>query len=156
MNKLVIHTDGGARGNPGPAAIGVVVADETGKVVHAISEVIGKCTNNFAEYMAVVEALKWVKNNLTMKPALPAGRQFNNETIIHFFLDSALVVHQLNGLFKVKEAHLREFIVKIRILEQEIGYPILYALIPREKNQDADRLVNKALDQESQIIDVKT
>lgn len=139
MQKYFIHTDGGARGNPGEGAVGAVIKTEKGQMVLEISQRIGKTTNNIAEYTAVVAALEWFRDNATMT-------QFNNETIFQFFLDSKLVVNQLNGLYKVKENHLRELIFKVRVLEQEIGGKIYYSLIPREKNWEADRLVNKAFD----------
>ena len=139
MKKLIIFTDGGARGNPGPAAVGVMIKTETGQIVGTISRTLGETTNNVAEYQGVVAALEWLRNNETMK-------QFNDETMYQFFLDSKLVVNQLNGLYKVKENHLRELLFKVRQLEQEVGGNIYYNLIPREKNWEADRLVNEALD----------
>lgn len=139
MNKLFVFTDGGARGNPGPAAIGVIIKSEKGEILKKISRKIGKATNNVAEYMAVIAALEWLRNNSTMK-------QFNNETMIYFHLDSKLVVNQLNGFFKVKNGDLRNLLLKTRLLEQEVGGQILYTFITREKNKEADILVNKALD----------
>ena len=135
--KLIIHTDGGARGNPGPAAIGVVAKDEYGKKLFELSQVIGETTNNVAEYTAVVEALKTIKHNPT---------RFKNSLEVQFFLDSTLVVHQLNGLFKVKDARLRELLSMVRILEQETGGNVRYSVVPREYNRRADFLVNRALD----------
>ena len=134
--KLIIHTDGGARGNPGPAAIGVVVEGEASKIIAQFGKYIGEATNNVAEYVAVIEALTWLKNN----------PDHSDKQRIYFYLDSTLVVNQLNGLFKVKDAHLRELLSHVRILEQEIGNTIYYAHIPREQNVHADSLVNKALD----------
>jgi ribonuclease HI len=134
MNQMIIHTDGGARGNPGPAAIGVVIKAEDNTLIHTISRRIGQTTNNIAEYSAVVAALEWIKG--CMLPVVSCN----------FFLDSTLVVNQLNGLFKVKDGHLRELVLKVRILEQEIGLPIYYTYVPREKNKEADVEVNKALD----------
>src|SRR3989344_3558887 len=99
--KRIVHTDGGARGNPGPAAIGVVI-EEGNKTLAAFGKTIGEATNNIAEYTAVIEALMW----LTQHPA----------DYIQFFLDSTLVVNQLNGLFKVKEPHLRELLLQVRTL----------------------------------------
>lgn len=131
--KLFINTDGGARGNPGPAAIGVVVKNEQGEVLGKISQKIGHQTNNFAEYTAVIAALKWLQEKKY------AGR-------IRFFLDSTLVVNQLNGLFKVKENTLRMLVFKVRELEAAVGGNVSYAYIPREKNDEADLLVNEALD----------
>lgn len=138
MQNIRIHTDGGARGNPGPAAIGVMIKSETGEVLGEISRKIEETTNNVAEYSAVVAALEWVKSNLTIQ-------QCNNVTI-KFFLDSTLVVNQLNGLFKVKDSNLRMLLLKVRQLEQEVGGVISYTYVPREKNYEADMLVNQALD----------
>jgi ribonuclease HI len=158
--KLIVHTDGGARGNPGPAAIGVVIENETSdkrqgtgstKEIAAFGKRIGETTNNVAEYTAVIEALLWLKNNPTrlQTPERSDGGQvteYSNKQIIEFYLDSTLVVNQLNGLFKVKDAHLRELLSTIRILEQEVGAAVHYAHVPREQNVRADILVNKALD----------
>lgn len=138
MIKYFIHTDGGARGNPGPGAVGAVIKTENGQLLFEISRKIGKTTNNIAEYTAVVATLEWLRDNQE-----GGNRQ---EAIVQFYLDSKLVVNQLNGLYKVKENHLRELILKVRGLEQEVGGRIYYSLIPREKNFEADRLVNKALD----------
>ena len=139
MKRLIIHTDGGARGNPGQGAIGVVIKDETGSLLCEISRRIGATTNNISEYSAVVASLEWIKKNRFI-------RQLSNQLVIQFFLDSTLVVNQLNGLFKVKDAILRTYLLRVRTLEQEIGGQISYTYIPREKNSHADFLVNKALD----------
>jgi len=145
--NLVIHTDGGARGNPGPAAIGVVIqnADASKKnSEHTIAEFgkrIGETTNNVAEYTAVIEALMYLTNSPRQK-GTPAGK-----LVIHFFLDSTLVVNQLNGLFRVKEPHLRELLIRVRMLEGEVGGVITYEAVPREKNTRADYFVNCALDE---------
>ncbi len=138
MSKLFIYTDGGARGNPGRAAIGVVVRNEKQELLAEIFRRIGQATNNVAEYQAVIAALEWLKEYLAIE-------QSSNRAI-EFFLDSALVVNQLNGLFKVKNGELRNLLVSVRQLEQELGGNISYSLIPREKNWQADALVNKALD----------
>lgn len=133
---LLIFTDGGARGNPGPAAIGFIVKDDKGKVLKKEGKCIGKATNNIAEYQAVIEALKWIKDQLTIK---------RQPSAINFFLDSRLIVSQLNGLFKIKNHGLRQLIVEVRRLEQAVGGNVAYHFIPREKNRDADALVNQAL-----------
>lgn len=135
--RLIIFTDGGARGNPGPAAVGVVIKSEEGQILGTVSHTIGETTNNVAEYFGVIKALEWFKSNHQ-----PQTTHYQ----LNFFLDSKLVVNQLNGLFKVKENHLRELLLKIRGLEQEVGGQIYYSHIPREKNWEADALVNKALD----------
>jgi len=133
---VVIHTDGGARGNPGPAAIGVVI-EKDGKKIHEFGKKIGESTNNVAEYTAVIEAFKKIKELGIM----------NKELRINFFIDSKLVVEQLNGRFKIKDAKLRELVLQIKMLEQEVGGVITYHIIPREQNIRADLLVNQALDQ---------
>ncbi|MGI5826155.1 MAG: ribonuclease HI family protein [Patescibacteria group bacterium] len=135
MNDLIVHTDGGARGNPGPAAVGVYITDVLLTEVASFARKIGETTNNVAEYQAVLEALLWIKNNLKDKP----------KNII-FFLDSNLVVNQLNGVFKIKESHLAAFVYKIKTLEKEVAEKVSYSYVPREKNKVADSLVNKALD----------
>lgn len=135
---LEIFTDGGARGNPGPAAVGYVVKDEKGKVLAEKGEYLGKATNNIAEYQAVVKALEWLKANQEI---------VSDRERINFFIDSQLVVNQLNGLFKVKNAGLRNSVVEVRQLEREVRSPIHYQHVSREKNKEADSLVNQVLDQ---------
>ncbi len=132
---LIIKTDGGARGNPGPAAVGVLICDHEGKEIVRFGRKIGVTTNNVAEYRAVIAALEWVLKNM-------AGEISGAK----FYLDSSLVVNQLNGLFKVKENHLRELILKIRKLEQEVGGNVSYRFISRSENKVADALVNASLD----------
>lgn len=135
--KYIIHTDGGARGNPGPAAIGVVIEQETGdkrQEIEVFGKKIGNATNNVAEYKAVIEALRAMKLLVGESPD------------IEFYLDSTLVVNQLNGLFKIKDPTLRALATTIRILEQEVGGVINYTAVPREKNYRADLMVNRALD----------
>ena len=141
--KLSIFCDGGARGNPGPAAIGFVVKDHAGHPLHQYSEVIGAATNNVAEYRAVLSALQWLlKEKENSKKTLHFAL-----LTLNFFLDSALVVNQLNGRFKIKSAHLRDLIVQVKILESKVTAPITYTAIPRAQNSQADSLVNLALDQ---------
>jgi len=132
---LLIFTDGGARGNPGPAAIGFMVKNNRGQVLVKLGKYIGRATNNVAEYQAVIEALKWIKSSI----------QYSIFSI-QFFLDSKLVVNQLNGRFKIKDIKLKKLIIKVRCLEKEINGKIFYHFIPRQKNHHADFLVNQALD----------
>lgn len=136
QNTITIHTDGGARGNPGPAAIGVYIT-ENNEVIAAFGKQLGVATNNVAEYMAVVEALQWLIDNYKDKTI---GKQ------IIFYLDSQLVASQLMGIYKIKNPGLRELLMKVRIGEQELGLPTRYVNIPREQNKEADQLVNQALD----------
>lgn len=132
---LKIFTDGGSKGNPGPASIGIVFYLD-GKKIFTHREDIGVATNNEAEYRAVIAALEKFKNT-----------EYGIQNIegIKLFSDSQLLVNQLNGTYKVKNARIREFILKIRILEQEVKIPVSYHLIPREKNTVADALVNNKL-----------
>jgi len=131
IDKLIIHTDGGARGNPGPAAIGAVIKDEKGTLLAEVSECIGETTNNQAEYRAVIAALREAKQ-------LKA-------TEINFYLDSELVVKQLNKEYKVKHPDLAPLFVKI--YNETLSYKkVTFAHVRREYNKEADALVNKALD----------
>lgn len=130
-DKLIIYTDGGARGNPGPAAIGAVIYDEQRQVVAEISEYIGETTNNQAEYRAVIAAIAKAKE-------LGASE-------LDFFLDSLLVVEQLNGNYKVKNKDLAPLFVQI--YNAGLGFrKVRYAHVRREQNKEADKLVNQALD----------
>ena len=136
--SLFVFADGGARGNPGPAATGFIVKDSKGKTLVKVGKYIGQATNNVAEYRAVIEALKWLSHQSSV---------ISHQSSIRFFLDSKLIVSQLNGLFKIKNSGLRNLIVKVRQLEQEVGGNVSYQLIPREKNKEADALVNQSLEQ---------
>jgi len=129
-----VYCDGGARGNPGPAGIGFVVLDSNGNTLVKAAKFIGEATNNVAEYWAVVEALKWFQ-----KKQLKGLR-------IKFFLDSMLLVNQLNGFFKIKNAKLRNLVVKVRQLENLVGAAVSYHFVPREENKIADGLVNQIID----------
>ena len=131
--QLDIYTDGGAINNPGPAASAFVVFQGK-KIVAQEKKSIGNTTNNIAEYTAVIMALEKL-------PSLINGQIKK----IIFYSDSKLMVNQLNGLYKVKAGHIREQIMKIRILEAKINPPIIYKNIPREKNEKADSLVKEAL-----------
>lgn len=140
IQKLNIFTDGGARGNPGPSAIGVFIKDESGREVAGFGKKIGFCTNNVAEYKAVIAALFWIIEN---------REKLSNDTEINFFLDSNLVCSQIIGLFKIKNSQLVSLLFQVREKESEIGIPINYSYIPREKNKEADKYVNLALDRET-------
>ena len=129
--KLIVYTDGGARGNPGPGAIGVVVKNKGGKVVKEIGKFIGKVTNNEAEYKAVIEGLK------------ACGDTGAKE--MEFYIDSLLVVNQLNGDFKVKDKKIKTFWTEAKLLEKNFK-EVLYIHIPRTKNFLADKIVNDVLD----------
>ena len=129
--KLIIYTDGGARGNPGPAALGVVVGDKE------YSEYLGEMTNNRAEYLALVFALKKAK-------ALLGGKKAG-EAELEVRMDSELIVRQLNGIYKIKEPDLQPLFIEVwnlRLDFKNVGFNH----IPREQNRRADRLANQALD----------
>lgn len=142
MEKVLnIFTDGGARGNPGPAAIGVYVEDEKNKQIAGFGKTIGVATNNVAEYKAVIEGLDWIIEN---------KKDFPNETKINFLMDSKLACSQIIGIFKVKNSDLRELLFSVRDREAQISFPIYYKHIPREKNTKADAFVNFALDKKGE------
>lgn len=142
ITTLTVHTDGGARGNPGPAAAAFIFFEKGQKAVFQRGVFLGKSTNNFAEYSAVVFALEWLSKNVN-----PQGKEK-----ITFKIDSQLVVNQLNGIFKIKNKNLRPLLFKIKILENELGTPISYQYFPREQNFLADRLVNQTLDKATSSI----
>lgn len=139
--KLLVHTDGGARGNPGPAAAAFVVYDEAGNLRAKRGKYLGRATNNEAEYQAAIEALEWLIHDKD-----EILRQAQDDVTVSFFLDSNLVVNQLNGLFKVKEGRLRLLLLKIRELESQIPVAVTYSYVPREQNGLADAVVNETLD----------
>jgi len=127
---LEIYTDGGARGNPGPAGIGVAIWDGN-VLVGTYSKYIGEATNNQAEYQAVVLGLEQARR---LKAAM-----------LDFYLDSELVVSQLNREFKIKDQSLGSLFV--RAWNLMVGFKsVKFHHIPREQNRGADRLVNQAID----------
>ena len=137
----IIYTDGGARGNPGPAALGVVIQDGAGKTLKEYGEYLGERTNNEAEYEAVIFALKKVKQLV--------GKAHTKQASVEVRLDSELVMRQLAGLYKVEEERLQLLFMKIWNLKTDFGQ-VSFTHVPREKNRAADRQVNKALDVEKQ------
>ena len=131
IDKVIIHTDGAARGNPGPAAIGVTIKDQNGTLIARISQRIGSTTNNQAEYRAIIAALE--------KAASLGARQVTVKS------DSELVVKQIQGRYRVKNTALRPLYQKIvQLIGSLDGFSI--TSIPRTKNTEADKLANKALD----------
>lgn len=136
MKTLSIFTDGGSRGNPGPAALGVVILAGD-KVLHRIGKTLGITTNNVAEYSAILEALTWVEHNREL---------IGDISGINFFMDSLLACQQLKGIYRIKQPHLQELMIKIRKIELNLRLKITYTHVPREKNKEADKMVNLALD----------
>ncbi|MCL5675992.1 MAG: ribonuclease HI family protein [Patescibacteria group bacterium] len=146
-----IYTDGGSRGNPGPGAAGVVVYDEKNRLIDKFGKTVGIVTNNIAEYLAVYEALLWVKNSKqTNRLRQDFGGQAENskQKRIEFYLDSLLVASQLGGVYKIKDPKLKDLYFKIQILIGELKVNVSFSHIPREENKLADEQVNKALDKE--------
>lgn len=128
---LVAHSDGGARGNPGPAGYGVVLKDESGRKIAALSEYLGHQTNNFAEYQGLIAALEY---------AVKHGPK-----ALKVISDSELLVRQIKGIYKVKNAVLQDLHGRAKELISQLDwFSIGHAL--REHNQEADRLANEAMD----------
>jgi len=146
-NKIIIYTDGGARGNPGPAAIGVVISGEENSFAwkKEFGEFIGKATNNEAEYKAVIFALKKLKQLF--------GASKSKFSEVEVFLDSELIEKQLNGDYKIKEKNLQNYFVEVWNLKLDFG-SISFRHVKREKNIDADRIVNQVLDREANKLNV--
>ena len=141
MKKFIIYTDGGSRGNPGKAGIGVVICNEKDQEVKKYGEYIGdNLTNNDAEYSAVIFALKKFKALF--------GKKLAENTDIEIRVDSELVVKQLNGQYRLENPKIQQFFIEIWNLKFDFK-SIKFKHIPRERNREADRLVNKALDAEA-------
>lgn len=138
MKKITIYTDGGSRGNPGPSGIGVVYVNEKNQTIKECSEYLGdKLTNNEAEYKAVIFALKKFKALF--------GKEVAKKSEVEVKSDSELMVKQLNGEFKVINENIQPLFLNIWNLKTEF-LKVKFKQIPREKNKDADRLANEALD----------
>ncbi len=129
--KAILHTDGGARGNPGPAGIGVVLEAPDGSLLAQVARSIGEATNNVAEYRAVITGLE---------TALEHG-----VTELEVQVDSELVVSQLKGQWKIKNDRLRGLAARAEILMRKFD-KIELIHVPRELNADADKLANEAMD----------
>ena len=136
MKKLIVYTDGGARGNPGPAGIGVVIADESGVTLHESQAYIGETTNNVAEYEALIRALEDLK--------MFGERLRDMEVEVR--MDSELVVRQMQGRYKVKEPSLKERFGRVAELKLSHAPNLVFVHVPREQNRRADELVNEAID----------
>lgn len=144
MKKIVVYTDGGARGNPGPAGIGVVIQDENGATIKNYGEAIGDATNNEAEYQAVIFALKKIK--------LLFGKAKVKQMAIEIRMDSELAVEQLSNRYKIQGENLQKRFMGIRNLIIDVGGKISFTHVPREQNRVADRLVNEALNKQQGLL----
>lgn len=142
-NEINIFSDGGALGNPGPAASAFVVYQDV-KIIHKFYKKIGNATNNVAEYQAVIFALEWLIQQSTIDNHSTSLRASQQSTI-NFFIDSELVVRQLNGIYKIKDGKMKILVLRIKSLENELGLRIFYSHVRRSENTLADSLVKKAL-----------
>ena len=129
--EIVAYIDGGARGNPGPAGFGVRIESPDGALVDEFSEAIGTATNNVAEYRGLLAALEWARAH--------------DHHAVHVRSDSLLLVEQMLGNYKVKNAGLQPLHAKARLLVHEIGR-VTFEHVGRSKNAHADRLANAAMD----------
>ncbi len=136
VTSLILQFDGGSRGNPGPAGIGVTLTDTTGTPVYELGEFLGHCTNNVAEYTALVRGLAAAKTLGAVKLLVRS--------------DSELVVRQMNGQYKVKSPDLKPLFQKAIALVEEIG-DVKVSHVYREGNTRADKLANLAMDTENKI-----
>ena len=137
MDRIVIYTDGGARGNPGPAGIGAVVQDEKGQMLKEVKQYIGEQTNNFAEYEALIQGMRELKKMYGTKL---------RDMQIEVRMDSELVVRQLSGVYKVKEPALKQKFAEVAKMRLEDAPHMIFTHVYREKNKRADELVNEAID----------
>ncbi len=129
--KIILHTDGGARGNPGPGAGGVILVGENNKVVKELGVFFGVCTNNEAEYRALILGLEAAKDY--------------GATAVKSYMDSELVVEQLNGNYKVKNQNLKKLWGEVQSLVKAFE-KVEFAHVARSRNAHADKLVNEVLD----------
>ncbi len=137
--QINVHTDGGARGNPGIAGFGLVITNPDKKVIYQESKFLGIKTNNEAEYMGIIAALTWIKNH-------------HHQQIIssvNFFSDSQLLIRQITGTYKVKAKNLKPLFNSVQNLLKQINLPFHFQDIPRHQNQIADTLANQAMDDHS-------
>lgn len=137
METIIAYTDGGARGNPGPAAAGVFITDSTGEKIREVKESLGNGTNNFAEYYGVMLALQTLKQLYGKKTKVMA---------FEIRLDSELVKKQLNNEYQIKEPGLVPMFIEIHNLRVANFPNLTLTHVRRELNKEADRLVNEALD----------
>ncbi|MBL8030365.1 MAG: ribonuclease HI family protein [Candidatus Doudnabacteria bacterium] len=134
--KLFINTDGGSRGNPGPAGIGAIVKDEKGSILLEIGEFIGETTNNQAEYRALLRALKGVSEIADLE---------TSSLDLEIRMDSELIVRQMQGRYKIKDLGLKPVAEEVLKLCKNFR-SVNFSHVPREQNKEADKLVNMALD----------
>jgi ribonuclease HI len=143
VKKVIIFVDGGSRGNPGPSAVGFIFCNEKGQVFKEYSEFLGEnITNNEAEYRAVILAFKKFKAVF--------GNKLAKNTEIELRSDSELLINQLNGNYKILDDKIQPLFLELWNLRIDFK-KIKFKLISREKNQEADRLVNQAFDGQNKV-----
>jgi len=140
IEKIVVNIDGGSRGNPGPAAFGVLIFDGRGNVLKKYSQSIGEATNNEAEYQGLIFALKKIKALF--------GKEKIKKMLVELTSDSELLVKQMKGEYKILNPGIQALFLKAWNLKIDFAR-VKFFLIPREENREADRLVNEALDIEN-------
>ena len=143
MRKIIIYSDGGSRGNPGPSALGVIFCNERNQIIKKYSEYLGEMTNNEAEYQAVIFALEKFKALF--------GKKLAKSTEIELKSDSELLIKQLNGEYKILDEKIQPLFLKIWNLRLDFK-KLKFKLISREKNKEADRLANEALNCQKSIL----
>src|SRR3989338_2812850 len=141
--KYILFTDGGARGNPGPAGAGAVIMSESEEFLREAYLSLGRATNNYAEYSAVILALE------TLKKLVPVSRR--KETEVEIKMDSELVARQLGNKYEIREETLFPLFIKVHNLTVSSFPKIKFTHIPREKNKHADLLSNKAMDESERM-----
>jgi ribonuclease HI len=139
--KLLLHTDGGARGNPGLAGAGAVVYDASGKTINETSKYLGEKTNNFAEYSGVILGLEMIAKHFGKAQCK------NFEIIVR--MDSELICKQLNGEYQIKEETLFPLYIKVHNLLVSTFSDVTFEHVPRAENAHADRLANEAMNRAS-------
>ena len=140
IEKIVIYIDGGSRGNPGPSAFGISISDGQKNILKEYSQYIGEATNNEAEYQALIFALKKTKSLF--------GKEKIKKIGIELMSDSELLIKQMKGEYKVLNSKIQKLFLKAWNLKIDFG-KLKFFLVPREENQEADRLVNEVLDAET-------
>lgn len=140
IEKIVIYVDGGSRGNPGPSAFGILISDGQKNILKKYSQYISEATNNEAEYQALIFALKKTKSLF--------GKEKIKKIGIELRSDSELLIKQMKGEYKVINPKIQKLFLKAWNLKIDFG-KLKFFLIPREENQEADRLVNEVLDAEA-------
>ncbi len=138
IKKIILFTDGGSRGNPGPAAIGVVIKSISGETIKKYGEIIGNVTNNEAAYQAVIFAFKKAKQLFGKKKTVDLNVEIRS--------DSELLVNQNLGQYKILDSKIKDFFIEIWNLRQDFK-KVDFKLVSREENKEADKLVNQALNQ---------